>query len=131
MNEISRTLGIEEFSEILEAAQDSNSSAKTELASAGLLRLENSNLPKTSNPVVLRKHDSLKKTMELMVASMSEISFLVSESGELEGTVTLKDILLPFSPPSMDSRIDGGGFFKSVLNQTGSHVDDGGMMRRT
>lgn len=131
MDEISRTLTIEEFSKIRKAAQDSNLSTKTELASVGLLRLENSNLPKTSNPVVLRKHDSLKKTMELMLVSLSEICFLVSDSGELEGMVTLKDILLPFSPPSMDSRIDGGGFFKSVLYQTGSYVDDGGMVRRT
>ncbi|KAG6537825.1 SNF1-related protein kinase regulatory subunit gamma-1-like [Zingiber officinale] len=126
-----KTLTIEEFSKIRKAAQDSNLSTKTELASVGLLRLENSNLPKTSNPVVLRKHDSLKKTMELMLVSLSEICFLVSDSGELEGMVTLKDILLPFSPPSMDSRIDGGGFFKSVLYQTGSYVDDGGMVRRT
>lgn len=101
MNEISRTLKIEEFLEIREGAQESKPSTKTELASVGQLILENSNLPKTRNPVVLRKHDSLKEAMELMVASMSEISFLVSESGELEGMVTLRH------SPSIFSSVHG------------------------
>lgn len=91
--------------------------------------MKNARFLRLSNPEVLRKCDSLKKTMEIMAASMRESGFLVGDAGRLEGMVTLRDVILPFSPPSMDARVDGGGFFTSVLNQVGCHVNDGVMIR--
>ncbi|WOK99253.1 hypothetical protein Cni_G07965 [Canna indica] len=121
-----KVLTVEEFTKFRDAERDQscNQSTEKEYSSAGLLRLT-----RTSNLVTLKKTDSLKKAMENMVASMSESSFFVGDSGKLEGTVTLRDVLLPFSPPSMDSRINGGSFFTSLLNQAGCHVDDGEMIQ--
>lgn len=126
-----RKLTVEEFTKVrnAECKRSSNPSEENELRCAGLLRLKNVELPPVNSMVVLQKSDSLKKAMEDMVASISEAGFLTSDSGELEGTVTLRDIILPFSPPSMDSRIDGGGFFRSLLNQANCHVENGEMIR--
>ncbi|CAL9201437.1 unnamed protein product [Musa hybrid cultivar] len=125
------TFAVEEFIKVRDAASDQsrNRYTETEAPPAGLLRMKNARFLRLSNPAVLRKSDSLKKTMEIMAASMRESGFLVGDAGRLEGMVTLRDVILPFSPPSMDARVDGGGFFTSVLNQVGCHVNDGVMIR--
>ncbi|CAL9137452.1 unnamed protein product [Musa acuminata var. zebrina] len=126
-----KTFAVEEFIKVRDAASDQsrNRYTETEAPPAGLLRMKNARFLRLSNPAVLRKSDSLKKTMEIMAASMRESGFLVGDAGRLEGMVTLRDVILPFSPPSMDARVDGGGFFTSVLNQVGCHVNDGVMIR--
>ncbi|XP_064950547.1 SNF1-related protein kinase regulatory subunit gamma-1-like [Musa acuminata AAA Group] len=126
-----KTFAVEEFIKVRYAASDQsrNRYTETEAPPAGLLRMKNARFLRLSNPAVLRKSDSLKKTMEIMAASMRESGFLVGDAGRLEGMVTLRDVILPFSPPSMDARVDGGGFFTSVLNQVGCHVNDGVMIR--
>lgn len=50
---------------------------------------------------------------------------MVDESGHVEGFVTARDIISVFSPPCMDSRIDGGSFFSTALEQAGCHVEGG------
>ncbi|THU44736.1 hypothetical protein C4D60_Mb02t10490 [Musa balbisiana] len=126
-----KTFAVEEFIKVRDAASDQsrNRYTETEAPPAGLLRMKNARFLRSSNPAILRKSDSLKKTMEIMAASMRESGFLVGDAGRLEGMVTLRDVILPFSPPSMDARVDGGGFFTSVLNQVGCHVHDGVMIR--
>ncbi|RRT56790.1 hypothetical protein BHE74_00020423 [Ensete ventricosum] len=126
-----RTFAVEEFIKDRDAASDQsrNRCTETEAPPAGLLRMKDARFPRLSNPATVRKSDSLKKTMEIMAASMRESGFLVGDAGRLEGMVTLRDVILPFAPPSMDSRVDGGGFFTSLLNQVGCHVNDGVMIR--
>ncbi|KAJ8465474.1 hypothetical protein OPV22_028026 [Ensete ventricosum] len=126
-----KTFAVEEFIKDRDAASDQsrNRCTETEAPPAGLLRMKDARFPRLSNPATVRKSDSLKKTMEIMAASMRESGFLVGDAGRLEGMVTLRDVILPFAPPSMDSRVDGGGFFTSLLNQVGCHVNDGVMIR--
>lgn len=66
--------------------------------------------------------------MKSLVSSNSSQSFLVNKSGKLEGIVTIRDIISQFSPPSLDSRIDGGGFFDAALEQAGCYVKDGSLI---
>ncbi|XXG83309.1 hypothetical protein AAC387_Pa10g1093 [Persea americana] len=64
--------------------------------------------------------------MKNLVASSSSHSFLLNESHDhVIGVITLRDIIMQFSPPSMDSTINGGCFFESALEQCGSHVERG------
>lgn len=72
-----------------------------------------------------KKSDTLKQAMENVVSSKSDCTILIKDSGEPEAVVTLRDIISQFSPPSMDSRVDGGGFFRSALEQASCHVEDG------
>ncbi|CAL9079645.1 unnamed protein product [Musa textilis] len=126
-----KTFAVEEFIKVRDATNDQrrNRCTETEAPPAGLLRMKNARFLRLSYPAILRKSDSLKKTMEIMAASMRESGFLIGDGGRLEGMVTLRDVILPFSPPSVDSRVDGGSFFTSVLNQVGCHVNDGVMIR--
>ncbi|XP_026663465.2 SNF1-related protein kinase regulatory subunit gamma-1-like [Phoenix dactylifera] len=128
-----RCLTIDEFikkSNAVRSDPGTNSSAEKARASIGALCLKNEFLPQMGTPTTNRKTDTLKQAMENLVASGSDCTFLVNQSGQLEGVVTLGDIISEFSPPCMDSRIDGGGFFKSALEQAGCHVEDGMMIRK-
>ncbi|KAH0449544.1 hypothetical protein IEQ34_020236 [Dendrobium chrysotoxum] len=112
--------------------QDSNSSINEEsstLVSSAPLLLKNNLLPPMDTPTTNLSSDSLKQVMQDMLESKSECSFLVTESGQLQSVITLRDIMSKFSPPSMDATIDGGGFFQSALEQSGCHVEDGVMVR--
>lgn len=97
------------------------------LASARTLLLKN-DLLQQHTFVTNRRSDSLKQAMENLVASEISQSFLVDEAGKLEGILTLRDIISPFSPPTLDSRIDGGGFFQAALEQAGCYVEDGSLI---
>ncbi|GAB2267314.1 hypothetical protein Dimus_002299 [Dionaea muscipula] len=92
---------------------------------AGSLRLRDKCLPRMNSPVTHQKTDSLKQAMKKMVDTRSESSFLVDGSGRVCGMLTLRDIILVFAPPGVDSRIDGGSFFDSVLEQVGARVGNG------
>ena len=39
--------------------------------------------------------------------------------------MTLRDIILQFAPPCVDSSIGGGGFFELALEQSGCSVKNG------
>lgn len=77
------------------------------------------------SPVASKKTDSLKKAMKELVDAESKLSFIIDEGGRVEGLITLNDIMVQFAPPCMDSRINGGGFFKSALQQTGCDIKGG------
>ncbi|OVA18758.1 CBS domain [Macleaya cordata] len=97
--------------------------------SAAFLRLKSEFLPRMDFPVTNRKTDTLKQAMRVLVESKSNCSFLVDEFSHLTGVVTLRDIIIQFSPPSIDSRINGAGFFQSALEQSGCHVENAKIVR--
>lgn len=129
-----KSLKVEEFITSYAGRDDQNSFPSTkqrigERLSSGSLLLKDDNIPQMNTFVTNKKSDSLKHAMENLVVSNSTQSFLVDESGKLEGVVSVRDIISQFSPPSMDSRIDGGGFFRSALEQAGCYVKDGSIIR--
>ncbi|GJT74424.1 SNF1-related protein kinase regulatory subunit gamma-1-like protein [Tanacetum coccineum] len=97
------------------------------LISAGTLALNNKYEPRMDSPVTNTQTDTLKQVMKNLAEKRSNFSFLVDECERVRGMVTLRDILMEFSPPCMDSRIDGGGFFDMALKQSGCTVRDGTM----
>ncbi|PKU77960.1 hypothetical protein MA16_Dca011580 [Dendrobium catenatum] len=106
-----------------------NEESSTLQVSSAPLLLKNNQLPPMDTPTTNLSSDSLKHVMQDMLESKSECSFVVTESGQLQSVITLRDIMSKFSPPSMDATIDGGGFFQSALEQSGCHVEDGVMVR--
>ncbi|KAK6946272.1 CBS domain [Dillenia turbinata] len=98
------------------------------LLSAGTLRLRNNFLPRMDTPVTSKKTDTLKRAMQQVAETKSNFCFLVDESHQLVGMLTLRDIITQFAPPSIDSNINGGGFFESALEQTGCHMENGTMV---
>ena len=87
---------------------------------------------RVQQPVVTnRRSDTLKQAMENLAASGSSCSFIVDEQGHVEGIVTPRDVISVFSPPCMDSRIDGGTFFSAALEQAGCRVENGQMIRNS
>ncbi|CAO1945257.1 unnamed protein product [Urochloa humidicola] len=82
-------------------------------------------------PVSNLKSDTLKQAMEKLTASRSSCSFIVDDQGHVEGVVTTRDIISIFSPPCMDSRIDGGTFFSAALEQAGCRVENRQMIQST
>ncbi|KAA8536091.1 hypothetical protein F0562_028569 [Nyssa sinensis] len=95
------------------------------LLSAGILTLKNKFLPRMDSPVTNRRTDTLKQTMKNLAETNCSSSFIVDELQRLKGVVTLRDMIVQFAPPCMDSRINGGGFFDSALEQTGCHIEKG------
>ncbi|CAK9203310.1 unnamed protein product [Sphagnum jensenii] len=76
--------------------------------------------PKMTQPVVSVPSDSLKTTMEKLVQSHSNRSFIVDDKGRLTGVITLRDIIMQFAPPLAQAPNQWGGFFESALQQTSS-----------
>ncbi|XP_019053020.1 PREDICTED: SNF1-related protein kinase regulatory subunit gamma-1-like [Nelumbo nucifera] len=95
------------------------------LISAGNLRIKDDFHTRMDFPVTNRKTDTLKQVMEVLTGSASNRSFLVDEFQSIVGVVTLRDIIMQFAPPLIDSRINGGGFFESALEQAGCHMENG------
>nr|CAD1834266.1 unnamed protein product [Ananas comosus var. bracteatus] len=119
-----KTLTAEDFIKSSARTSDRSSSAEVE-SDRNTLCLKNEQLPEMTAPVSSRNTDSLKQAMQNLVASRSGCSFMVDESGHVKGFVTARDIISVFSPPCMDSRIDGGSFFSTALEQAGCHVEGG------
>ncbi|GJM93802.1 hypothetical protein PR202_ga10391 [Eleusine coracana subsp. coracana] len=111
-----------------------NGTAKNSSASAcegqNILALRRIGHPGTGLPVTNSKSDTLKQAMEKLAASSTSCSFIVNDQGHVEGVVTSRDIISVFSPPCMDSRIDGGTFFTGALEQAGCHVQNGQMIQK-
>ncbi|KAF3783181.1 SNF1-related protein kinase regulatory subunit gamma-1 [Nymphaea thermarum] len=93
------------------------------LLSAGTLHLKSAGLPKMNFVVTNQRTDNLKQAMEKLVHCRSDRSFLV-EKEKIVGVVTIRDILMQFSPPA-DANVGRGGFFQSALHETGCHDDKG------
>uniref|UniRef100_A0A0D9V3A0 CBS domain-containing protein n=1 Tax=Leersia perrieri TaxID=77586 RepID=A0A0D9V3A0_9ORYZ len=124
-----RTLSAEEFIKL--KSKDEDISTENSSASDGqsVLGLRTGQRKRADLPVTNRKSDTLKQAMENLTASRSSCSFIVDEDGLVEGIVTARDIISVFSPPCMDSRIDGGTFFSAALEQTGCRVEHGQMIQ--
>ncbi|XLS65948.1 hypothetical protein HN51_025922 [Arachis hypogaea] len=75
--------------------------------------------------VTNRENETMKQIMEHMIERNSSFSFLVNEKEQVAGLVTLRDIILQFAPPCVDSSIGGGGFFELALEQSGCCVKNG------
>ncbi|KAB2634622.1 SNF1-related protein kinase regulatory subunit gamma-1-like [Pyrus ussuriensis x Pyrus communis] len=95
------------------------------LLSAGFLLLKNSFSPKMDSPVTNKKTHTLKQAMRNMADEESSFSFLVDDSNQVTAMLTLRDMIIHFAPPCIDSSFQGGGFFESALEQTGYHVKNG------
>lgn len=95
------------------------------LVLAGSLRLRNGFLPRMDSPVTNNKTDTLRQAMEKLAETNSNFSFLVDELQQFSGVLTLRDIIVQFAPPCVDSKIGGGRFFESALEQIGCHDEDG------
>ncbi|KAL9238218.1 hypothetical protein vseg_012674 [Gypsophila vaccaria] len=92
------------------------------------LQIKNNSISRMDSPIFHKETDILKDVMAKMIEANSDTSFLVDASRCVVGMITLRDIIVEFAPPCVDSRIDGGGFFESALQQTGCHVDHGNIV---
>ncbi|CAH1425903.1 unnamed protein product [Lactuca virosa] len=99
------------------------------LISAGTLVLKDKFGPRMDSPVTNMEKDTLKEAMKNLAEKKSDFSFLVDECGRVKGVLTLRDMLVEFAPPCMDSRIDGGGFFDMALKESGCTIKDGTMVQ--
>ncbi|XP_052180283.1 SNF1-related protein kinase regulatory subunit gamma-1-like isoform X3 [Diospyros lotus] len=110
---------------------DSDPSIEQDLGASlptGVLNLRNNSLPRIDSPVTIRKTDTLKQAMERLTITNCSFCFIVDELRQVQGVLTLKDIISQFAPPCIDSRINGGGFFDTALEQTGCHIEAGTMI---
>jgi len=96
---------------------------------AGSLRLKNSFIPRMDLPVAIKENATLKQVMEHTTETNSSFSFLLNDKDQVTGLLTLRDIILLFGPPCVNSTINGGGFFEFALEQSGCQVKNGTMIR--
>ena len=115
--------------------KNKNDKGSTEHSSASegqsILSLRSRAQQRAGLSVTNRRSDSLKQAMENLAASGSSCSFIIDEHGHVEGVVTTRDIISVFSPPCMDSRINGGTFFTAALEQAGCRVENGQMIKNS
>ncbi|GAV58248.1 CBS domain-containing protein [Cephalotus follicularis] len=128
----SKRITVEEFIHIDTEKPDCDPTIDRDLGallSAGSLRLRGGFLPRMNSPVMNKKTDTLKQAMKNLAETKSNFSYIVDDSQRLTGLLTLRDILIQFAPPCIDSSIHGGGFFESALEQSGCHVKNGAIIR--
>ncbi|KAG5547899.1 hypothetical protein RHGRI_013547 [Rhododendron griersonianum] len=126
-----KSLTAEEFIHMDQSEVDSEPTIERDLGaflSAGVLTLRNPFLPRMDSPVTNKKTDTLKQAMNNLAATKGNFCFLIDEFQQVQGVVTLRDMIIQFAPPSMDSTIGRGGFFDSALEQTGCHIEKGTMI---
>ncbi|KAL6842613.1 hypothetical protein ACP4OV_027457 [Aristida adscensionis] len=124
-----KTTNLEEFIKLKNKTENGITENTSGREEQNILPLRNTEQARTSLPVTNRNSDTLKQVMEKLTASSSSCSFIVDEHGHVEGVVTIRDIISVFSPPCMDSRIDGGTFFSGALEQAGCRVENGQMIQ--
>ncbi|CAK7329672.1 unnamed protein product [Dovyalis caffra] len=123
-----KRLTVEEFIHTDTSTKNSDGTIEGDLGAlfvAGALQLRNSFLPKMDTPVTTKRSNTLKQAMENLAETKGGFYFLVNDSQQITGFLTLRDIIIQFAPPCIDSSIHGGGFFESVLEQTGCQVKNG------
>ncbi|XP_065866492.1 SNF1-related protein kinase regulatory subunit gamma-1-like [Euphorbia lathyris] len=81
--------------------------------------------PQVYSPVTATTSDTLKHAMNQLVKSKANVCFLIDDLKKVMGMVTLRDIIVQFAPPCIDSGFHGGGFFDSALEQTGCQLKNG------
>ncbi|KAL6615645.1 hypothetical protein ACP70R_037915 [Stipagrostis hirtigluma subsp. patula] len=124
-----KTTTLEEFIKLKNKSDNSKAENSSASEVQNILPLRNAGQARPSLPVTNQKSDTLKQAMEKLTASSSSCSFIIDEQGHVEGVVTTRDIISIFSPPCMDSTIDGGTFFSGALEQAGCRVENGQMIR--
>ncbi|XP_020210578.1 SNF1-related protein kinase regulatory subunit gamma-1-like [Cajanus cajan] len=127
-------LTVEEFIHIETDKRETKPAIKQDrgaLLTAASLRLKNSFTPKMDLPVANKENETLKQIMEHATATNSSFSFLVNDREQVTGFLTLRDIILQFAPPCVNSSIHGGGFFELALEQSGCQVKNGTMVRKS
>ena len=124
---------MEEFINLNNKNDDKHNNTENSPACEGqnILALRNTGQRRMGLPITNLKSDTLKQAMEKLTASRSSCSFIVDEQGHIEGVVTTRDIISVFSPPCMDSKIDGGTFFSAALEQAGCRVENGQMIQNS
>ncbi|XP_057955728.1 SNF1-related protein kinase regulatory subunit gamma-1-like [Malania oleifera] len=126
-----KSISVEQFIHLDGGKLDSDPTIEQDLGALlleGILRLKNSFLPRMDLPVINKKTDTLKQAMKNMAETKSNFSFLVDERQQATGVLTLREIIVQFAPPCVDSRINGVGFFESALEQSGCHVEGGSIV---
>ncbi|KAL4363145.1 hypothetical protein GQ457_04G002060 [Hibiscus cannabinus] len=126
-----RTRTVEEFIHIETENLDHDPTIERDmgaLLSAGVLELRNKYLPRMDAPVTNKKTDTLKQAMKNLAGTKSDFSFQVDDLQHPQGILTSRDIILQFAPPSMNSNIDGGGFFESALERAGCQIKGGNLV---
>ncbi|XP_065855028.1 SNF1-related protein kinase regulatory subunit gamma-1-like [Euphorbia lathyris] len=78
--------------------------------------------PQVYSLVTATTSDTLKHAMNQLVKSKANVCFLIDDLKKVMGMVTLRDIIVQFAPPCIDSGFHGGGFFDSALEQTGCQL---------
>ncbi|KAF2301864.1 hypothetical protein GH714_030009 [Hevea brasiliensis] len=71
------------------------------------LRLRSSFLPRMYSPVTAKRSNTLKQAMNKLADAKGSFCFLVDDSLQPTGMLTLRDIIIQFSPPCIDSAIHG------------------------
>lgn len=125
-----RSLTAEEFIHMDQSEVDSEPTIERDLGaflSAGVLTLRNPFLPRMDSPVANKKTDTLKQAMNNLAATKGNFCFLIDEFQQVQGVVTLRDMIIQFAPPSgfYDRR---RWFFLLALEQTGCHIEKGTMI---
>ncbi|CAK8569259.1 unnamed protein product [Lathyrus sativus] len=95
----------------------------------GSLHLKNSFKSRMDLPVTNKENDTLKQVMEQMTKTNSCFSFLINDNKQVTGLITVRDIILQFAPPCVNSSIGGGGFFELALEQSRCHISNGTIIR--
>lgn len=101
----------------------------TAAASAAALSLSNIQTPGMQDPVTFSSSDSMKEAMQKLFRARSDRGFIVDNEGRVKGVVTLRDILMQFSPPVVEPRnMHMGGFFDTALEQTDAFLGPGSVV---
>ncbi|KAI5402449.1 hypothetical protein KIW84_050171 [Lathyrus oleraceus] len=95
----------------------------------GSLHLKKSFKSRMDSPVTNKENDTLKQVMEQMAKTNSSFSFLINDNEQVTGLITVRDIILQFAPPCVNSSIGGGGFFELALEQSRCHISNGTIIR--
>ncbi|XP_020522877.1 SNF1-related protein kinase regulatory subunit gamma-1 isoform X2 [Amborella trichopoda] len=100
------------------------------LFSAGALRIKSHFLTKMGNPVTNRLSDTLKQAMEKVAESKNDCLFIMNDGQRVVGMVTLRDMIVQFSPPSLESKGVGGvaGFFETAFQQSDCTIENGSIV---
>ena len=79
------------------------------------------------DPVTFNASKTMKQAMLKLFRARSDRGYIVDDEGRVKGVVTLRDILMQFSPP-LAEQSPMGGFFDSTLEQTGAFMGPGSVV---
>ena len=95
--------------------------------SAATLSLAKVQIPAMQDPVTFSSSETMKQAMQKLFRARSDRGYILDNEGRVKGIVTLRDILMQFSPP-LAAQPPMGGFFDSALEQTGAFMGPGSVV---